>query len=46
MNRPVYLGLSLLEISKTVIFEFRYNYVKSTLGEKRKVFYTDTDSFI
>ena len=34
MNTPVYLGLSILEISKIVIYEFWYDYVKLNIGEK------------
>ena len=36
MNKPVYLGLSILEISDLVIYEFWYNYVKTKCGEKKK----------
>ena len=35
MNTPVYLGLSILEISKVVIYEFWYYYVKLNIGEKK-----------
>ena len=45
MNKLVYLGLSLIELSKT-IYEFCYDYVKPKHGEKAKLFYMDTDSFI
>ena len=34
MNKPVYLGVSILEISKIVIYEFWYDYVKQNYGEK------------
>ena len=46
MNRPVYLGLSILKISKTVIYEFWYDYVKLKYEEKAKLCFVDTDSFI
>ena len=32
MNKPVYLGLSILEISKIVVYEFWYDYAKPTYG--------------
>ena len=46
MNKPVYLGLSILEISKTLKYEFWYNYIKSKHQNNEKLCYTDTDSFI
>ena len=46
MNKPVNLGLSILEISKTVMYEFWYDYVKPKYGVKAKLWYMDTDSFI
>ena len=36
MNKPVYLGLSLLELSKILMYEFLYDYVKPKYGEKAK----------
>ena len=46
MNKPVYLGLSILELSKIVISEFWYDYVKPKYCVKAKLCYMDTDSFI
>ena len=46
MNKPVYLGLSILQISKIVMYEFCYNYLNGKYGEKVKLCYMDTDSFI
>ena len=39
MNKPVYLGLSVLGLSKILIYEFWYNYVKPKYGEKSKLCY-------
>ena len=46
MNKPVYLGLSILEISKTLMYEFWYDYIKPKYGDNVKLCYMDTDSFI
>ena len=46
MNKPVYLGLSILEISKILMYEFWYDYVKPKYGDNIKLCYMDTDSFI
>ena len=46
MNKVVYLGLSILELSKMLMFEFWYDYVKPKYGEKVKLCYMDTNSFI
>ena len=46
MNMPVYLDLSMLEISKIVMYEFWYNYLKPKHEEKAKLGFMDTDSFI
>ena len=46
MNKLVHLGLSVLELSKILIYEFWYDYVKPKHGEKVKLCYMDTDSFI
>ena len=46
MDKPVHLGLSILESSKILLYEFWYDYVKLNCGEKTKLCYMDTDSFI
>ena len=46
MNKPIYLGLSILEISKILMYEFWYNYMKPKYGNNVKLWYMDTDSFI
>ena len=45
MNKPVYLGLSILEISKTLMYEFWYYYIKPKYQKVAKLCYVDTDSF-
>ena len=46
MNKPVYIALSILQLSKIVMYEFRYDYVKPKYVKKAKLSYIDTDSFI
>ena len=46
MNKPAYLGLSILRISKTVMHEFWYNYLRLKYDENAKLCYMDTGSFI
>ena len=46
MNKPIYLGLSILEISKILMYEFWYDYMKPKYGNDVKLCYMDTDSFI
>ena len=46
MNKPIYLGLSTLEISKTLTYEFWYDYMKPKYANNVKLCYMDTDSFI
>ena len=46
MNKPVYLGMSILDISKTLMYEFWYDYVKPKYQDNAKLCYMDTDSFI
>ena len=46
MKKPIYLGLLILDLSKTVMYELGYDYVKPKYGENSKLFYMDTGSFI
>ena len=46
MNKPIYLGQAVLDLSKTLMFEFWYDYLRPMYGGKIRLCYTDTDSFI
>ena len=46
MNKPIYLGLSILDISKITMYEFWYDYVKIKYEDTARLCYMDTDSFV
>ena len=46
MNKPIYFGMSVLDISKKKTYEFWYDYIKPKYQDKAKLCYMDTDSFI
>ena len=46
MIKPIHLGMSILDISKMIMSEFWYDYIKPKYGEGAKLCYTDTDSFV
>ena len=46
MNKPVCTGQAVLDISKMLMYEFWYDYLEPKYGDKIKLCYMDTDSFI
>ena len=46
MNKPVYLGQAILDISKALMYEFWYDYIKPKYGDNVRLCYVDTDSFV
>ena len=46
MNKPIYLGQAILDISKIIMYEFWYDYINPKYGDKTRLCYTDTDSFV
>ena len=46
MNKPVYLGQAILDLSKLIMYEFHYDYMQLKYGDRLKLCYMDTDSYV
>ena len=46
LNRPTYIGMCLLELSKVLMYEFHYDYIKNKYSNNSRLLFTDTDSLM
>ena len=46
LNKPTYIGMCILELSKVLMYKFHYDYIEKKFGNKSILFFTDTDSIM
>ena len=46
LNKPAYIGMCILNLSKVVMYEFHYDYIKNKYDNKSKLLFTGTDSLV
>ena len=46
LNKPAYTAMSILELSKILMYEFHYDYIKNKYSNNSRLLFTDANSFM